>query len=174
MLRRPARLVLIAITVMFAGCTGSPDGILSPLEGRILRLQLEAAEKRWNAQRSLPYRLVEERGCCLGLAPMIVTVSNVSENPGAIIENVTDARYESDGSAVPPSFRSFAMTVPQLFAMIRGALDRPVARLEVTYDREFGYPTMIDIDPDLHVADEEVTVFAHDLQRAGIAAANHD
>ena len=44
--------------------------------------------------------------------------------------------------------------------MIQDAIDDEVDRITVSYDSEFGYPTNIEIDPDVNAIDDEYTVTA--------------
>ncbi len=49
------------------------------------------------------------------------------------------------------------MTVAQLFDLVAGLQARGVARLEVEYDRRFGYPRRVVVDVDGRLADDEFT-----------------
>lgn len=66
----------------------------------------------------------------------------------------------SHGVPVPPGeVAGLPKTVPELFALIRGLPERAVA--SVRYDLGPGVPTVIAVDPDPTVVDEEysITVF---------------
>ena len=55
---------------------------------------------------------------------------------------------------MPPLPERF-VTVEELFALLQDAVRRKAARIEVSYDERYGYPTELFIDYDERMADEE-------------------
>lgn len=167
MFRKSIALPVAVASLLLAGC-GSSDGMLSPFGRNLVEARLNAAEQRWLQRTPGAYRITESRSCeCPSevAAPMVVSVTTLMGYPtGPVMEWLNDVRYESDGSLVPEQYRPAALTVQELFALIRDALDRHAARLDVEYDAQYGYPTTISIDYDAQMVDDEITIRARDLQ----------
>lgn len=101
---------------------------------------LEAAKALWESQNMTDYSLTQTLSCfCTPEYTMPHTYEVVN---GEIITPIEENAPERH-------------TVAEAFAMIQEAIDNDVARLDVTYDAELGYPTGIGIDRDLMIADEE-------------------
>lgn len=116
---------------------------------------LRDAQSRWNSARIQDYRVVVQHLCFCGyVRPVLVVVA-----AGSIVSS-TDAET---GEPVP----SYAMVrdIPALFALIRDAIDKGADRLDVTYDRQLGYPREIKIDYMTNAADDELTVTTSELHR---------
>jgi hypothetical protein len=168
MVRKSIGILVAAASLSLAGCGRSSGDMLSPFARNLAEVRLQAAERQWLDRRPGAYRLTESRSCECQVevaAPMVVTVMLLFPIEGGdVAERVDVAHYESDGSLVPEQYRSAALTVQQLFALIRDALDRHAARLDVEYDAQYGYPAMISIDYDAQMVDDEITIRARDLQ----------
>ena len=166
MFRKPIGLLIPLASMLLAGCDGS--GALSPFPRNLRELRLEVAERRWNQRRPGAYVITESRGCFCPeeiAAPMVVTVMLLYPiEGGEVHERVDAAHYESDGSPVPELYRFAALSVEQLFAVIRDAIDRHADHLDVEYDSEYGYPRTISIDYDRQAVDDEIVFHARDLQ----------
>lgn len=122
------------------------------------RGELDAARRLWARRGLTSYDYTVEQMCyCdqVTVRPTVVTVLN-----GV----VHSAYHLPDRSAVAPEHLQRFPTVESLFATVQRAIDRKADRLEVTYDRERGYPTLIDVDYSTGVADDEYRVRARNLQ----------
>lgn len=120
-----------------------------------------ASQRLWEEREPPAYRFVFQRGGCecapsWGL-PMEVTVR------GGAIESITLADG-LDPDEFPTPNRNSAATIDELFALIRKALDEDADLVEVTYDREMGYPTEIRVDWFEAMADDEFVIWIRDFR----------
>ncbi len=70
----------------------------------------------------------------------------------------------SDGMPVDSvPFDAFS-TVDDLFDLVQRAIEQNAAKLEVEYDPLLGFPTLVDIDFAIIVADDEITIRSSNLQ----------
>ncbi len=139
-----------AALALFAACglvTGPGDGDNDKA--------LRSAQIRWNAARVQDYTVVVQHLCFCGYVRPV----RVSVRQGVIVSSV-DAQT---GEPVP----SYATVrdIAGLFALIRDAIDDGADRLEVTYDAELGYPTLINIDYITNAVDDELSVTTSEFQR---------
>ena len=145
---RSVRLAILIgpLIVGLAAC----DGATGP------GLELALARARW-AQRGPPsYTITVARLCeCLETGPVEVTVQN------GVIESRTLTR---NGAPVPSSYAALFPSVDGLFERIDSAQRTRVARLDVTFDPTYGYPTRIEIDHFRPTVDDEVTFVATNLE----------
>ncbi len=148
---KPSSPVLLAAAVSgLVGCgDATPLGLTSSA--------LESQHARWLAAGLQDYRFeyLERCECSLALVePAVVEVR------GGRVREVT---YRSSGLAAPSDARALFPTIEDLFARIEDAIAREAAMLVVSYDPELGYPTQIEIDYDLQVVDDEVSIDATGL-----------
>ena len=162
---------LLAAAGMLAGCGGSSPSAPASALAIAQTPRLEAAEKLWLTKRPVSYHIHEQRSCeCLpqDTQEMIVFVTR---RQGATVPNETEtivrATYASSGAEVGAATLGRVRTVQQLFALIRDAIARSAARVDVTYDPTYGFPTQITIDYDAVVADDEFTYWLSGLVDAG-------
>ena len=99
------------------------------------------------------YAVEQERRC--ECAPPYRATAFIGANG---VDSVAVPASEPDGDAA-----EWAQTVEEAFALVGQAILESSA-LEVEYDPSLGYPTRIDIDWDVDVADEEVTWTLSDLR----------
>lgn len=130
-----------------SGCasTKSPADAGEVLAGASIK-DLNEAEARWNEVGSESYTVTLTRSCFCPPAmrgPFEVTVTE---------GEVTEALYE--GAPVPDA--SSIPTITVMFNQLREAYVQHAARVDVTYDAEWGYPVEIYIDQRERIADEEV------------------
>jgi Family of unknown function (DUF6174) len=122
------------------------------------RLELKNNIRLWNRNRISSYTYTLTRSCfCTPEAtqPVIVKVRNGQFNSLVAASN---------GSSVnPESFQSYT-TVPKLFAVIEDAIKQKAASISVKYHPRFGYPTEINIDYNLQLADEELFLRVDNLK----------
>ena len=77
--------------------------------------------------------------------------------------SIQHAEYTDNGEVVDPADFGRFLAIDDLFSLIAEALDAQAARIEVSYDPTYGYPTRLFIDRELTMADEEVEYQAADL-----------
>jgi hypothetical protein len=58
-------------------------------------------------------------------------------------------------------------TIEGLFNLMQDAIDQIPAKIEVDYDETYGYPTLIFIDKNELIADEEIDVFVNEFYPIG-------
>ncbi len=138
------------LAVLLAGC-----GLFGPAEDQ--RDWLNDAEARWAERGPASYTYTFRRGDCECLPseprPFLVRV---------VAGRAVDARDAETGDPAPAGFTLH--TVPDLFAIVRDALDRNAAEFVVQYDPVLGYPTRISVDYERQVGDDEFTIRATGLQ----------
>ena len=55
-------------------------------------------------------------------------------------------------------------TLENLFDVVQAAIDKKVDKLSVTYDKQYGYPTSIKIDPKLNTTDDETSYIVSNFE----------
>ena len=68
---------------------------------------------------------------------------------------VTSVEFAGEEFTVAPPLPERFVPVEELFALLQDAVRRNAARIEVSYDERYGYPTELFIDYDEGMADEE-------------------
>ena len=148
MASRPMRAALVIILVGVAAC-----GDVTAVDRRIGMLR-----SFWEGQRPASYRITVSRSCeCMSetSAPAVVEVTN-----GV----VTSRHYVHTGEPVPPQYAGSFPTIDGLFEIIEAARRDRVARLDVTYDPTYGYPSRISIDHVANMVDDEVVISARGFE----------
>jgi Family of unknown function (DUF6174) len=138
-----------AVLLLAAGCV-SPTA-------PTLRAQLESARARWATSGGASYTFELTRNCECLLAAQPVSVTVVSGQ-------VVVAEYAGSKQPVEAELLANVLTVPDLFDMIAGALDRGAASLSASYDPLYGYPTSITVDYSATAVDDEISLTARDLR----------
>ena len=126
--------------------------------------KLNAARRRWAQQGPASYSMVVHRSCeCTpeGAGPVLVRVRN-----GA----VESRQYTATGASVPASLADVFPSVEGLFQLIEDARRQRPNSLEVRYDATLGYPTLISVDFDRMIADDEFVYTASELRPAATIA----
>ena len=137
--------VAISAAGLFLGC-GSSLVPSTPLD------ELERNEALWGEAEPEEYRYAIRRLCfCV---PDVVRPVRVTVRSGAVVERV----YVDDGRPVPSGLADLFPGVDGLFELVRDAIDRDAATLEVRYDPASGVPMEISIDYLLEAVDEELSV----------------
>lgn len=132
---------LIAIGLTLMSC-----GILDP-DRRID--ELDAAKARWALLRIDDYQYVIERVCfCGNVDPVRVTVVD-----GMAVRRV----YVETGASVPDNQGHLYPTVPGLFELLERA-NREGATINVSFDRQYGFPTSAFIDYIKNAIDDELSI----------------
>jgi len=146
--RRWTRLVMIAVSgVVMAGCGTNP-----------FSLSQEAVtdhRSRWSEAGMIDYEYVYRQSC--ECQPSSMEPARVEVRSGSVASVI----YPGSGEAA--ASKDHYPTIDGLFDLIEDAIDREAAGLIVSYDGFLGYPTEINIDYDLEVADDEITILVSDL-----------
>lgn len=113
--------------------------------------ELRRATQRWNDHRIYNYDYTVQQSCfCpaeLGRAVIVMVRGGF----------VYDLRYESTFAPVPPFAWSAFPTVEGLFDIVDDAIYR-ADDVDTTFDREYGFPRLIDIDYERNAIDDELTI----------------
>ena len=129
--------------------------ILSCIEEKIEPLNdFELNKNKWEALAIDSYTCTFQISCyCIREATLPKTVQVVN---GKIVK-VDGASYDEDE-------HWGVQTINQLFNLIEQAEKDKVHTLEVDYHPDKGYPTMLYIDQDEMIADEEIGYYVSDLK----------
>lgn len=124
---------------------------------------LAEAESRWNASGVTSYQYDVFRHCFCGSTstrPVTVTVRN-----RAFVSLV----YMDSGTVADTSLFRPYLTIERFFALLHDVLDSGPASFDAEY-ASAGFPTVVVVDPDAAIADEEfsVQVLAFRRQTAAI------
>jgi len=118
--------------------------------------RLGAAAAKWSADKPTAYEFTLRLVC---FCPVLA----LSREP--IVFRVEDGKpsFVSGESVVAKAFGSPTgmdkyATVERQFDFIRLELAKRHYRMEVQYDQNLGFPTLIAIDPERNVADDEITL----------------
>jgi uncharacterized protein DUF6174 len=120
--------------------------------------QLLAARVKWERARPAAYTITVARWCeCTQemSGPVVVSVRD------GIVESRT---YVASAAAVTPPYADLFPSIDGLFERIDDARRRRAASVDVTYDPVFGFPTVISIDYDRVMVDDELTYRATDFR----------
>lgn len=116
-----------------------------------------SARARWETHAPAAYSYTVSRACFCpveAVGPITVTVRN------GVVES---RRYAATGAEVPQQYAHLFPTVEGLFAQVDSARANHVASLNVTYDKIYGYPTLINVDVNVQWADDEYAYTASNL-----------
>ena len=130
---------LLVMPLGIIGCTVSQE---SEFEN-----DLNRNRQLWAEQNIEHYRYQVSATAQIPFPDLIIEVNDGSPVTTTLV-SATDIDW-------PPELLNRVNSVPRLFQLVRD--ERDADEISVTYDPVFGYPTEIDIDPDLHVVDEEFT-----------------
>ena len=116
------------------------------------------AFERWQASGLRDY-VVEQRRVCFCALPTGFVRLTVRDN--RIVGGVDLATTQP----VPPQALQSYQTVDEMFAWLRDVTGRNPARLAIDFDARFGYPSRIDLDYSVGLADDELSVEQRSLER---------
>ncbi len=146
---KPLRAFTVPVALVAALACGTSTG---PSQ----QARLDQAIALWQSHQLVSYQFELTRNCfcVLGGQVILVTVENGT---------IKTAASEPSGAAIDAELIAYLPTIPDLFDIVQDALDRPVARLLVTYDATLGYPTRIELDYIAEAIDDESTTIVRNL-----------
>lgn len=119
--------------------------------------ELVGANKKWKSLNSQNYTFENNRACECS-APYTYTVEVVNGKIKDVhFEKLDQFHYESKDGII-----SSTRTIDELFDLLEHYKEI-AASFEVEYHKELGYPTKINIDPFIEMADEEIILKISDL-----------
>jgi hypothetical protein len=133
----PVLLLTIASCNSFLEVDTNEDGKLA--DGRAL----------WQQAALEDYRFEVVNSCFCDITPIIAEV----EVRGGEIVSIVDAR--TDLPAVDPTG---IQTIPGLFDRVQQAIDTQAHILWASYHSSYGFPILIEIDPDSGVRNDEIRI----------------
>ena len=139
---------LLALVVV-GGCGDGPTALSSTT--------MHSARARWEATGIQDYRYEFRQQCECGPA---LAEAAIVEVRGGTVTNVSN---RDSGIPAASDERRLFPTIDDLFDRIDDAIRRNAASLVVSYDDDLGYPTLISIDYDVQVIDDEVAIDASAL-----------
>ena len=143
------RLLTLAL-ILLAGC--------SDLFGPSEEDRADEAWDRWVSTAPAAYRYELLQSCFCG-GPGIGRWLTVIVN-----DNVVAAAWYTDtGEPLAPGDLALVPTVDDLFVTVFDAIDRGADELRTEYERQFGYPVLIDIDYVRNAIDDELVIEARGL-----------
>jgi len=134
--------MLLLIISALISCSSNDDVVITEL-GKNRQL--------WISSQIENYSMNERISCfCAGLLEWDV-----------FVENGEKVSVEFDETNLPPDQTSQdvldnARTIEDAFALIEGLTTQNVASLVVEYNETYGFPTLISVDFDLNIADDEI------------------
>ena len=135
-------LLLLVAFIVFASCT-SDDGIED---------ELTKNRRLWESSQIDTYVWTENISCFCG---------GILERKLVVI-NTIKSSVEFDESRLPPTqtaedILNDTNSVIEAFDLVQSIIDQNPASLVVEYDNEYGFPTLISVDYDFQIADDEIT-----------------
>jgi|GEM_PF-1463609 len=128
-----------------AGGTGGSDA----------QQQLDANRKKWNSLDIQDYSFTLQRNCfCRGDA---IRPINIEVRDGSVAK----ATYADTGELLPDDRKTNKQSVYNLnadgvFNLVEQGIKSGAAKVDVSYDKQYGLPTSIYIDQSFQIADEEM------------------
>jgi hypothetical protein len=99
--------------------------------------------ERWRSYDPPDYTIDQVRDCFCELAGQAVRISVRADTIASVVNL-------ADGSEVPDQMARWFLTVDSLFGIIRNS---SADSLVMTFNETYGYPEMLDINPQLHPVD---------------------
>lgn len=138
----------IAISLLF-GCNDSDDDAIDPVDDSNKTTQelLDENQTKWANANVSTYSYTYRVSCfCIPEEDIVVNVVN---------DEVASAFFVPSGTLLSADRLALQKTIDGLFGNIQTGIDEGYAKLEATYDSQFGFPVTIDEDPNLGIADDE-------------------
>jgi hypothetical protein len=144
------KILLITLVFILAACSAGGS-------------EFSRNQKKWTDANIQHYRFELNISCFCAFRdqmPLKVEVQNgkvvsITAQDGSLVDS-TDMNYEF--------FLPYA-TIDKLFTELQADLDGKAATVAVKYDATLGFPTELNIDYDQQVADEELYLYASNLEK---------
>lgn len=111
---------------------------------------LDTAEALWKQKRPEHYAYQLQPSC---FCPVEYTQPIAIRVFKGVVQQ---ADLVTSKKPLPAERKADAKTIEDLFKLIREAIERPAASVNVSYDQRYGFPSSINIDLDQMMADEEI------------------
>ncbi|MDZ8187585.1 MAG: DUF6174 domain-containing protein [Nostoc sp. ChiSLP02] len=159
--------IIISVGLLLFAGPSLPVMSQSPVQIANASTNINLAQRRlnfnrrlWNQKNISNYRYTFSNSCfCIPDArgPVVIEVRNGQ------IKSVTSVET---GQKVPnPEYFDRYNTIPKLFNVIQDAINRRAASLDIDYNAKLGYPTEINVDYNIQIADEEIYLKIENFQK---------
>ena len=145
-------LYFLALALVFSSCN-SDDSVLD---------ELTKNRQLWQSHQIEDYSWNERISCfCAGPLERDIFVVNLIKEKVDFDETGYDPEYLEE-------LREFvfnsAKTIDDAFDLVEVLLSREVAQLEIQYDEVYGFPTLISVDYEEQIADDEIAYIYTDFR----------
>ena len=148
----------LVLTLTLSGCKVTVKPISNQLNPNLEAYTTNL--KKWQTFNIDSYDFVFQRICfCTEdvTNPVEVSVQKKQKQSIRKIENYQDVDVDK---------RDFFLSVDEIFAVVKSAIDENSEIIRVSYDPVYGFPTDVYIDYDQRIADEELSIVASNLKLA--------
>ncbi len=157
-------LCVVMFLLVLSGCRITVDAEPSPNPNPVPVNPIEQLYKqnlrKWQLQNFESYDFVFQRIC---FCPREIT-----RPARAVVQDdkITGLRWIETYEELSADKQNIFLTIDAIFDLIKSAIDKDAATIQVDYDASFGYPTKLFIDYDEAIADEELNIQASFLKTA--------
>jgi hypothetical protein len=122
----------------------------------VTQAELDMRRAQWNAHGISDYDYTLAQQCFCGpiVGPAVVSVRS---------EVITLVKDPATMVVAPPPYQDDYQTISELFTFLQQGLNFPAHTLTATFDPQLGYPSQIDFDFSLAIADDEGSFTASQL-----------
>jgi hypothetical protein len=117
---------------------------------------LDDNQAKWESLNITDYTFTQRRSCFCVPEVVQPTVLLIKDNQTVL------SYTEQDAEIVDKQYRSSFLTVNELFSKVNSLIDNSES-LTVEYHSKYGYPTLISVDIDKQIADDEFSINSGDF-----------
>lgn len=138
-------LFLLSLSIIFISCTSDDDGPLG---------ELSKNRQLWQSKQIKDYKWNERISCfCAGPLERDIFVVNLIKDKVLFDETGYDPEFLEE---LRVQVFNSTHTIEDAFNLAEELLNRDVAFLEIEYNEVYGFPTLISVDYEENVADDEI------------------
>lgn len=152
---------VLSIFALSACGSGSSNKIIDPITGKEIsaaaaKKTLSDNKQKWALKNIKSYQYTQNTGCfCMR---EMYTKKQITVSEGV----VTEAFFLDTSEYLTPEQFRYITNIDELFDIAEDAINS-ADRVEVLYNKEYGYPERISIDYKKDAVDDEITYFTSDL-----------
>lgn len=148
-------LVVFALTLSLSACMAAKE---KPDKSAFNAQQsLDKHLLQWKKAKIHDYTYEFRRSCfCLQdyTKPVLISVKK---------GKITQAFLKENNKPLTDELKGNRQTINMLFLAIQDAIDKKAHNIKVKYNKQYGYPMSISVDYNEQIADEELYLYAKDL-----------
>lgn len=147
--------VACLLSLLLLSACGGGDLLID--KGKENSNALEMNKEKWALRNVKSYQYQLRISC--------FCMQDVTANKQVTVSDgvVTDAFFVQTSAHLTAEELTRVKTIDELFSIVANAINDKAYMLEVTYNKEYGYPEAISIDYQKDVADDEVVYYANNL-----------